>query len=289
MNEIAILNINQFRKPEAGEDFYANTLANHLVTSHKHIERPHKHDFYAAILFTKGTGRHHIDFRTFNVKPGSLFLMSPGQAHSWSLSAEADGFIFFHTKAFYDLHFINGIDSFTFFSPLRNTCELVLDGVALQETEQRFVKILAESGGAALKRDELILSLLSQIYIGFGRAAADQNPINAAQHSYSVRFHEFEKYVEQHFRTEKSAEAYAGMMHMTAKHLNRINKAVIGKTTTDIITERVLLEAKRMLIHSRKNLSEIAYELGFEDYGYFSKLFKRRVGVGVREFQSQSQ
>jgi AraC family transcriptional regulator, transcriptional activator of pobA len=285
MNEIAILNLGHFNASEH-QPFYANTLAQHLQTSHQHIEKPHKHDFYAAILFTKGSGVHHIDFKAFEVQRGSLFFLAPGQTHSWVLSDDADGYIFFHTKEFYNLHFITGMSEFPFFSPLRNHCAMVLgSSVQLQETESRFARILEEHQSARIKRNDFILSIINQLYISFERASADNTaPDIDRQHTYYVKFREFETLVGQHFKSEKSAEKYAGMMHITAKHLNRINKAITGKTTTDIIVDRVLLEAKRMLIYSESNLNEIAFMLGYDDYAYFSRVFRKRVGVSPRGF-----
>lgn len=286
MKEISVLNIKHFNLAGKQQPFYANTMAQHLLSSHQHIEKPHKHDFYAAILFTKGTGVHHIDFKTFDVQRGSLFFLAPGQTHSWTLSDDSDGYIFFHTREFYDLHFIAGMSEFTFFSPLRNKCATVLPERKLQQTEARFAAILEEYQSARLKRNEFVLSIVNQVYISFERASADNDaPDISMQHTYYLKFREFEQLVEQHFRTEKSADAYAAMMHITAKHLNRINNAIAGKTTTDIITERVLLEAKRMLIYSESNLNEIAFALGYEDYAYFSRVFRKMEGVAPKEFK----
>ncbi len=286
MKAISVLKIEKFNTP-GQPPFYANTMADHLVTSHKHIEKPHKHDFYAAILFTKGTGVHYIDFKSFDVQRGSLFVLAPGQTHSWKLSDDADGYIFFHTREFYELHFMTGMSEFAFFSPLRNQCAVWLPEDQISEAENRFAAILEEYQAEKPKRDAFIASIVSQVYINFERASADNNTPDAnMQHTYYLKFREFEKYVEQHFRTSKSADAYAAMLHVTAKHLNRISQSVAGKTTTAIITERVLLEAKRMLIYSDSNLNEIAFALGFDDYAYFSRVFTRQVGVSPRKFRA---
>ena len=79
MNSISVLHINLFQSEKNAPDFYFNTLKNHLVSSHKHIEKPHRHDFYVTVIFTKGQGIHEIDFQKYDVSEGSLFFLStPG-------------------------------------------------------------------------------------------------------------------------------------------------------------------------------------------------------------------
>src|SRR4051812_926638 len=103
MEKTATLKIGLFGQDGNDDGFYVNTLSNHLKTSHLHISKPHKHDFYVFVVFTAGYGTHDIDFRRYPVSPGSVFLMAPGQIHSWALSEDVEGFVFFHTADFYML------------------------------------------------------------------------------------------------------------------------------------------------------------------------------------------
>ena len=90
--------------------------------------------------------------------------------------------------------------------------------------------------------------------------------------------------MEKYYVQEKLASEYAEKLNITQKHLNRVVKSITTKTTTDIILERVILEAKRNLIYTDDSFSKIANKLGYEDYAYFSKIFKKRVGVSPSEF-----
>ena len=120
MSEIKLLKIKDFKNKEPENSFYANTITNHLLLHHSRIERPHKHNFYAVFLFTKGTGIHEIDFNKYEVKPGSVFFLYPGQTHSWELSDDIDGYIFFHTEDFYEMAYAaNSIKDFPFFESHR--------------------------------------------------------------------------------------------------------------------------------------------------------------------------
>ena len=83
MEKLPILSINQFRIEKGKEDRYANILSHHLITHDAEINKPHKHDFYLVVLFTEGTGVHEVDFNTYPIKKGALFLIKPGQTHFW--------------------------------------------------------------------------------------------------------------------------------------------------------------------------------------------------------------
>nr|WP_305051013.1 AraC family ligand binding domain-containing protein [Elizabethkingia bruuniana] len=98
MDSISVLHMGLFQENNASSGFYFNTMKGHLKSSHKHIEKPHRHDFYVTVLFTQGSGVHEIDFQSYDVQAGSLFFLSPGQIHSWELSDDTDGYIFFFLR-----------------------------------------------------------------------------------------------------------------------------------------------------------------------------------------------
>ncbi|HEU0137480.1 MAG TPA: helix-turn-helix transcriptional regulator [Flavobacterium sp.] len=284
---IKVLAIQQFNV--AFSQLYVNTLSDHLRTSHLHINKPHKHDFYATMIFTKGSGIHEIDFRSYDVRPGSIFLLMPGQTHHWELSADADGIIFFHTQEYYETHYINQpLRDFPFFSSAQNIPVLRFNGQLMHDFELLFKKVLEVNENIGVKKTPLLLSIISQIYIELQRSMdPDANADTIRPHNYQNQFRRFETLVEQHYRTERSAAQYASWMNMSAKHLNRIAQAVLNKSTTEVITDRVVLEAKRMLIYAHNNFNETARQLGFDDYAHFSKIFKKKTGMTPTYFSAQ--
>ena len=98
---LPIYSINSFKKELTRKEFYANNFSDH-VKEHRFTNLPHKHDFFLVVLVTKGSGWHEVDFVRYAVKQGSVFTLQPGQMHFWNLSADVDGFVFFHTKSFYE-------------------------------------------------------------------------------------------------------------------------------------------------------------------------------------------
>jgi len=281
----AILDIKQFEPGETRKEFYANTIENHIITNHRNIHKPHKHNFYLTVLFTQGSGIHEIDFTTYTVKPGSLFFLNPGQTHHWELSEDIRGYIFFHTQAFYDLHYNRiKIHNYPFFYSVQNAPFLYLDNDAT-DFESLFRKILQENQNEAVLKMQKILSLIDQIYIDSTRLYIEKNATaTAVQHSYALRFQELERLIEKHYKSEKSPSQYAEWLNVSPKHLNRITQSMVGKTTSDVILDRVFLEAKRELIRFKNNFAEVATLLGYDDYAYFSRLFKKKCGETPSSF-----
>ncbi len=287
MNPISVLHIELFQSGRNTSDFYFNTMKEHLVVGHRHIEKPHRHDFYAAVLFTRGKGIHEIDFQKYDVSEGSLFFLSPGQIHSWELSEDIDGYIFFCSQEFYEMHYVNQkLRNFPFFGSVSFPRKLQLDIDELEKINRLFQELGEEFHSQNLMKEGLSLSLMSQIFINAVRLFSKDHDIHASSSSlsYFKHYQDFENLIEQYFSSQKSISYYASLLGITPKHLNRITQSVVQKTATDIITERVVLEAKRMLMYLDESLVEIAFRLGYEEYSYFVRVFRKSSGMTPTQF-----
>lgn len=279
MKPVHILKISEFTH-EGSEDIHANTLENHLATRHKDIAEPHSHNFYLAILFIKGHGRHEIDFTDYEVKPGALFFLNPGQTHYWELSADTEGYIFFHTRDFFEAWFTaNELRSFPFFYSMHSKPVVYLNQEALTEATHYFKKILEEFTTEKAWKKNAMLCYINLMYVQATRwFDEDILPIAENNNGYYQRFRQFEDLIETHFVTEKSPGFYADKLAITLRHLNRISQNITGKPAGDIIAGRIVLEAQKELALHRGNFKKIAEMLGYEDYAYFSRFFKNNTG-----------
>ncbi|ASK32486.1 AraC family transcriptional regulator [Chryseobacterium sp. T16E-39] len=288
MSSISVLHIDLFHSGKNNpSDFYFNTMKDHLVTSHKHIEKPHRHDFYVTVLFTKGEGVHEIDFQKYDVSAGSIFFLSPGQVHSWELSDDTDGYIFFFSQEFYDMHYVNQhLRNFPFFNSTAFSRKLQLEDTDMQNMIAVCEEIQDEYLSQNLMKEQLILSLLTKIYIHSSRQfSRDYTALHSETSiSYFKHYQDFENMLETHFATEKSISYYASSLNISSKHLNRITQTVVQKTATEVITERVMLEAKRMLMYLNESLVDIAFRLGYEEYSYFARVFRKSSGITPTQF-----
>lgn len=286
MKSFTVLDIQEFGSNEKRKEIYANTVENHLIAGHKNILKPHKHNFFLTVLFTHGSGTHEIDFVKYNVNPGSLFFLNPGQMHHWELSADIRGFILFHTQSYYDIHYTkNRVNSFPFFYSVKNSPALYLKSPDSDYLKSFFEQIYIETQSDNLLKSNKIVSLIDLIYIESTRHYIRKNEMEVIpQNSYTLKFQEFEALVDKHYKTEKTPSQYADWLNISPKHLNRITQNMIGKTTTDIILDRVFLEAKREIIAQKLSFSQIADDLGYEDYAYFSRLFRKKCGETPSSF-----
>ncbi|MBL4669694.1 MAG: helix-turn-helix transcriptional regulator [Flavobacteriales bacterium] len=286
MNKFPILNINQFKIEKGKEDLYASILSEHLVVHDATINKPHKHDFYLIVLFTKGVGVHEIDFKTHPVKEGALFLIKPGQTHYWKFSEKAEGYIFFHSKSFYDFHFPNkGIDNYPFFYSWFNASALYLNKSDAVNFIDLFKKIIEENTAKELFGVQKISLLIDSLYIDttrlFMRLADFKIDANKKRISH---FNELERLIESNYLAEKRPKFYAEKLNVSIKHLNKIVNTTVGKSTSELVQERIVLEAKRLLVHGNYTSQEIAFTLGFDDPSYFSRIFKKKCGFSPTEF-----
>ena len=283
---INILDIKQFELDKSQKDFFVNRLPAHIFENQSKITKPHKHNSYLAILFTKGSGRHEIDFNSYEIKPGSLFFLTPGQTHHWELSEDIDGYLFSHTANFYELHYShNQMHQFPFFYSIQNTPLLILDENNRERIENLFVALFDDYRRKKAFQHQFILSYIDLIYIESSRLYLESNSQKIVKvNSYSEKFQQFESLLEKNYIQEKSPSQYAAWMNISAKHLNRITKNVISKTPSAVITDRILLEAKRRVLHTKNNFTEVAFSLGYDDYAYFSKLFKKAAGLTPTAF-----
>jgi AraC-like DNA-binding protein len=101
------------------------------------------------------------------------------------------------------------------------------------------------------------------------------------------RVYAFFMLLENHYQEVRNIEFYAEQLGISAKRLNQILKENLDKTGMQLIHDRVILEAKRNIIHSERTIKEIAYHLNFSDRPYFSRFFKKQTGQTPEEFQKE--
>ncbi len=291
MKSIPVLNIQQFEQNVPISEFYSRDLESHLERNKDFFHKPHRHDFFLCVLFSEGNGVHDIDFDTYVIAPGSVYFLKPGQTHFWKFSTPPKGYIFFHTQDFYELHFSKSkLEQFPFYYSQENQPTLNLNLSRIATFQSKFEDINTEYHNNLNYKKQKIASLINTIYIDLARL---YNTLETLKHFTSVTYAEtlrsLERLIEVHYKTEKSVQFYASKLNITSKHLNRITKSTLNKTPTDLITERIILESKRLIVHSNNSLADIAYTLGYLDYAYFSKVFKLRTKSTPLEFKKKYQ
>lgn len=283
MVKYPVYDVQSFRCGAIHEDFYVNTFRSHLE-NHAFVEEPHRHNSHLLLFFTKGSGTHEVDFDVYQIQPGSLFVLQPGQLHRWNLSKDIDGFVVIYSAEMYNLYFgQKKISDFPFYASAHTKPEILLDTTEVQSIMPYFNFLLRENENTGRFRSDKMFNLLDCIHIEIAR----KYPVGDAHQTfaYNAKIAVFQSLLEQHFRAEKWPSFYAEKLHITLKHLNRICNEILGKTATEVIAERVILEIKRMLADKQLPVNEIANDLGYQDYSYFSRFFKKQTGISPTDFR----
>lgn len=285
MRKYPVYAIENFSCNSVSSELYINTFKEHLQ-SHSFVEKPHRHNSYVLVLFTSGSGIHEVDFDTFDIKPGSLFVLQPGQMHHWNLSTDIEGYIIFYSQQMYNLYFgQKKIEDYPFCDSVTSKPELLFNADEVNAIKPYFELLVNESRQSHLYARDKVLNLLDTIHIEIARKYTRSDLHHT--HIYNIKIKDFESFLEQYFRIQKLPSFYADKLNITLKHLNRICKEVLEKTATEVISDRVILEAKRMLTDKQLSVNEIAETLGYDDYSYFARVFKKRTGIPPTAFRSK--
>lgn len=268
MPKISLPDLNITR---AGAFFYSGRLEE-LPPSFAEYSSPHRHDYYAVFYFIAGSGTHEIDFEEFTIEPGSIFLLRPGQVHSWQLTGEYCGYALKISREFCSV--VSGSPElsvdFPVFAHGAGNAKLSAGDTA-NRLKEDFTRLIAEYRNAA---DAGFLFALARVLLfEIGRlpqTTRATTPRPAA---------EFLRLIDGHICHEHSAEFYALELGLPLSRLNRICREYLGKPAAKIIRERLLLEIRRLLLHSSLPVQQIAREVGFIDPSYFSRFVRKNCGA----------
>ncbi|WP_207515353.1 helix-turn-helix domain-containing protein [Longitalea luteola] len=285
---LPVYDINNLKESRfSPKDFMADRFA-HYLEEHKDLRFPHKHSFYHLVYFTGGSGSHSIDFVHFPVGLGQIYFMAPGQVHSWHFDRQPDGFIVNFSEQYLNDFLANPryLQQFIFFGGIAQEQVIDIPESGRPQVTGLLETIVREGRSTAVLKDDLIRSALVQLFVLVSRyAGGDTAP--ATNNYNTVVLRNFQKLIDQHYKEKKLTKDYAAMLYITPNHLNALCKDVTGRSAGELIRDRILLEAKRLLVNARLSISQIAAELQFMDNSYFSKFFKKYVGVTPEVFRKE--
>ena len=254
----------------------------------ENIEFPHKHNFYSIMWITKGKSKQHIDFKSYSISENTLFFISPGQLHLFEEWENIEGFVILFTEPFFLQIFQNKNILFEL-SYLDNLYENPFLQLAKEDKIiiQPIVDLLHQECSSIEPSIETIQAFLLVLLRRIQKLFSVINHQNNNKRQIVV-FKQFKKMVELNFAKNLSVSDYASQLNISTHQLNIFVKATSGKTTTDIIKERIILEAQQLLHFSELTVGQIADELGFEDSSYFARYFKKQIGLSPQDFRKKS-
>ena len=272
-------------------ELHISKFGDYVNNHHKNLHSSHKHSFYHLVFFTKGGGAQTIDFQSFPVRPNQVYFMVPGQVHSWAFEGEVDGYIINFSGSFFQSFLLkaNYIDELPFFGGIAQDAVIDLPAPTAKIVIDLFEQLLAEVATPTPMGNDMTRALMLQIFITIARLANNQMESNVPAYNQTL-LHNFQKLIEKNYSRLKLPKEYAALLFITPNHLNALCNAVVGISAGEVIRNRILLEAKRLLVSRDMTVLEIADHLNFTDNSYFTKFFKKLEGQTPEAFRkTQSQ
>lgn len=243
---------------------------------------PHKHNFYEILWITSGNSKQTIDYIDYEIKADTLFFISPGQLHLFEEWEDIKGYCVLFEEHYFLQLFQNKniLFELVYLDNLYANPFLAIDNDAKSKLEPIINLLRKEKSNQTIQA--LLFILLKQIQSLY---TTNQN-LTASTHQV-ILFKRFKSLVDENFDKNWALTQYANQLNITAHNLNSIVKSVCNKTASDIIKERILLEAKQLLQFSDDTIAEITNSLGFEDSSYFARYFKKHTSASPMEFRKQ--
>lgn len=246
---------------------------------------PHRKDHHLLVFVQRGTGRHWVDMTPYVLKKNSLYFLRPGQVivkeestHVWST-----GIAF--TPEFLSLQHAS-LDTLPIIQNHHDRHELPLTTAEARIVNDTLQKILAEYLQPGEWQQRMLSAHLVVLLTYLSRLYVEQFKGDDAMRVDKQLLAQFHATINERFRQLHEVSDYASILNISAGHLSDVVKNQSGKPAIKHIHDRLVMEARRMLLHTHQPLKEIAYELGFSDASYFNRFFKRETGGTPADYRA---
>ena len=289
MKDIPLLKINSLVN-----DLRATTLENSSFSIFKANEAPQqlrqgnlfRNDFYAFVFILDGTIDFTIDFKTYKLPSNSAIFITPGQVIS-STDNIKDGFgIIFKKEFLLRQGSQKWLQSLPMYHRFHSEPWIDLDKEFSEQLSFFLNKMMEEVAQSRDYKYEAVKAYLILTLIQLTRLYHETKSSGHNESDHVVL--QYESFIDEHYKDIRTVKEYAEMLFMTPQNLNRICKKATGKSASDLINEKLLIEIKRNLIYTNDSIEEIAHEHNFYDNSYFTKYFKKAEGLTPTEFRKQS-
>ncbi|MCL7988740.1 AraC family transcriptional regulator [Sphingobacterium sp. lm-10] len=249
--------------------------------------KPHRTDFFQIYLFTQGFGSHMVDFEPIEVKPQHILFISQGQVHAFDANQGYDGKALIFTEEFFcrtsaDQQFFQSSPLFKNFF-----CQSYFKiNENFEKLEAIFSEIFDELKRVPDKKQgDILHNLLHRIILLADREMKENSGVvkhTSHKEDLAIRFKEE---IDKHYLTHKKLIFYIDLLHVSLRQLQIATNAMFNKSPKQLVQDRILLEAKRMLAYDKLSVKEIAAKLGFDETTNFIKYFKKNSGLTPLDFR----
>jgi len=255
---------------------------------------PYNRRLYYKISFITGRNRAEYADKEIEIEKNALLFASPRVPYHWlPLDEDQGGFFCIFTDAFL-VQSKSGVvlDDLPIFTPGGYPVFMLGDTEA-EEIRAIFEKMYKELSGSYVYKYDLLRNYIMEL-IHYGQKLQPAAELYTANTSSARTSSLFIELLERQFPIAspsqkiglRTAKDFADRLSVHVNHLNKVLKESTGKTTTGLIKNRIVQEAKILLKQTDWNISEIAYSLGFEEVAHFSNFFKKQTAVSPGGFRS---
>ncbi|GAA4178938.1 AraC family transcriptional regulator [Sphingobacterium ginsenosidimutans] len=247
------------------------------------VMQAHRHDYHFFVLQKSGVTVMEIDFQQYRTDKPTIYYQSPDQVHRAVKVEDIEMFMLIISNENIAAEYLTILQSISPLKPLAIDLE---DLEIIEKTYNLCIELYERTTDKlhfSLLRDSTntLIALQLSLYLKYSNTAESQSRFERINKAFFLS-------LEQNFQTLKRPAEYAAQFNISVSYLNESVKNVTGFSVSHHIQQRVILEAKRLLYHSDKSVKEIAFELGYEDYPYFSRLFTKISGMSAKVFRSKN-
>ncbi|MFD2584250.1 helix-turn-helix domain-containing protein [Pedobacter vanadiisoli] len=243
---------------------------------------------YIKILFIPRKATIQVDFQEFTMETDALLFINPKVIIK--PCETVNGQLIYFNRDFYciEIHDQEVACDGILYNNVFEIPFIKLDEIQSENIQNLIEEIKTEMANNDSSTEEMLRILLKVIILKSTRIWKQQHQLSEKNQHADVQFlRKFSKLVEQNFKTHHTVADYAEMLFITPKNLGKKIGLISKSTPNDIIKERIILESKRLLAHTKMTVKEIAFSLNYEDDAYFIRFFTKNAGLSPVSFRKQ--
>ena len=246
-------------------------------------EQSHRHDSHSFFLLEKGIISIEIDFQKYIIKPSTVIYIHPDQVHRTTALENITVSVLSINNENLNPEYLELLKNIMPAKPLilkKETFSILSEAITLcikfseRKNDKLYHSLLKDSCNA-------LVTLVASQYLEKS-TSTDKLP------RFEIVTKAFRELLERNYTKVKRPAEYAQQLNISTPYLNECVKNTTGFSVSYHIQQRIVLEAKRLLVHSNKSVKEIASELGYDDYPYFSRLFTKVSGMTAIAFRNKN-
>ena len=253
------------------------------------LTTPHRAGFYHILWFQKGSPTHLVDFNPVEIKPNTILFLNKDTVQRFDKKGGFDGKAILFTDGFFcnteeDIKYLR---SSILFNDLFSVSQIQMSKTASLFAHLFQLMEIELENEKDISQPHILKNLLHNFLLLSERERRKQNFTEIKKSADLDYVMLFKDLLESNYHKLKQVSNYAKIISVTEKRLNQATSKILGKSPKQMIDERVMLEAKRLLAHTNESVKEIGFELGFDEPTNFIKYFRKHSNSTPVEFREQ--